>query len=90
MSAFELTKDETIQHLKKHPILFDIEFDVRFKDEKDKNVMPSIEEEMPKFNLPYFYREDDFDHELDLPCRDLMKFIETSVSRKELREDQAI
>ena len=44
MSAFELTKDETIQHIKKHSILFEIEFDVRFKDEKDRNKMPSIEE----------------------------------------------
>ena len=67
--AFELTRDETIQHIRKHPLLYEIEFDGRFKDQKDHGKMPSIEEELPRMNINYFYREDDFDQELDLPCR---------------------
>ena len=61
MSVYDLTKDETIQHLKKHPVLYEIEFDARFKDEKDRGKIPSIEEEIPRLNIPYFYREDEFD-----------------------------
>ena len=61
LSAHEFTKDETIQHMKKHPYLYDIEFDKMFKNEKDRGKMPSIEEEIPRLNVPYFYREDEFD-----------------------------
>ena len=41
--AFELTKDETIQHLKKHQQLYDIGFDANFREEKDKGKMPVVE-----------------------------------------------
>lgn len=66
--AHDLTKEETISYLSKHPVLCEMEFDPNFKDLKDK--ASKVEEELvPLIDIPYFYKEDDFDVELDMPCR---------------------
>lgn len=56
--AHDFTKEETVSHLSKHPVLCEMEIDANFIDEKkDKGKMKEAEEYVQTLNIGYFYRE---------------------------------
>lgn len=67
--AHELAKEEVVEHLKRHPVLGEVEFDHSFAESKVKGSLRNIPKETPTIALQYFHREEEFDAELDFPCR---------------------
>jgi hypothetical protein len=49
-------------------------FDANFKEQKVL-ANPKQTQQLPLPDLPYFYREEDFDPEFDRPCLALIKLI---------------
>ena len=59
--SHELSKEEVVEHLKKHPVLAEVEFDHSFTESKVKGSLRNIPKEAPKLALQYFHREEEFD-----------------------------
>ena len=60
-------------------------FDPNFKEQKVEanNNQP---QHLPLPDLPYFYREEDFDPEFDRPCIALLKLIESEKKSSEIHD----
>lgn len=55
--SFEFTKEEIISHLRKHPVLSEIDFHEKFKEEKVKDSL-RVAKRLPSVNIEYFYKEE--------------------------------
>lgn len=64
-----------------------MEFDKNFRDDKDRGQVKEVEEKVPVLDIPYFYREDEFESELDLPCRDLLRLIDSEKTSSHLHDE---
>lgn len=67
--SHELSREEVVEHLKRHPVLGEVEFDRSFTEDRVKGSLRNMPREMPKLAIQYFHREEEFDPELDFPCR---------------------
>jgi hypothetical protein len=74
--AHDLSREEVVAHLQRHPVLCEVDFEEGFRHEKVKESLRPPTKQQPRLLLEYFYREEEFDPETDFPCRDLLKIIQ--------------